>query len=289
MMATEHTAFLYPFLDPQEDNGDDRDSSPRAGADRDDRARRDGGHRRSGQRDDGQDTGGRDARGRKEGRGDTGGRGDTLGALLVELADSARAKARESVRLQRATLRECAGSIAATAAEMAHRFARGGRMYTFGNGGSATDAATLAELFSRPPHGRPLPAWSLAADQAVVTALGNDVGFERVFARQLIAHAGPNDIAVALSTSGDSSNLLAGLAEAGRRGALTVGFAGYDGGRFAADGVVDRCFVVHSQSVHRIQESHALLGHHLWAATQRRMADHPAAPPMSPMAGENAR
>lgn len=194
-------------------------------------------------------------------------------ALLADLAGSALAKARESAALQSATLSACAGSLAAAGAEMARRFAAGGRMYTFGNGGSSTDAATLADLFSRPPYGRPLPAWSLAADQAVVTALGNDVGFDLVFSRQLIAHSDERDIAVAMSASGNSADLTEALAEAGRRGLLTVGFAGYDGGRFATGGVTDICLAVRSQSVHRIQEAQALLGYRLWVTVQRNMRE----------------
>ena len=110
------------------------------------------------------------------------------------------------------------------------------------------------------------PAWSLTADQAIVTALGNDVGFELVFARQLIARAKAGDIAIAMSTSGNSPNLLTALAEARQRGLYTIGFAGYDGGAFADNPNVDACFVVRSQSVHRIQESQALLGYQLWLA-----------------------
>lgn len=193
-------------------------------------------------------------------------------SLLVDLAASARAKAAESATLQQSTLAECGELVAAAGAAMAERFARGGRMYTFGNGGSSTDAATLADLFSRPAHGRAVPAWSLAADQAVVTALGNDVGFDLVFSRQIIAHSSNSDVAVALSTSGNSNDLLVALAEAKRRGLLTIGFAGYDGGQFATDGSVDFCFVVRSQSVHRIQESQALLGYQLWATVQRHLA-----------------
>ena len=78
---------------------------------------------------------------------------------------------------------------------MAARFARGGRLYTFGNGGSATDAEMTAEMFRHPISGRPLPAWPLVDDRAVLTALANDVGFELVFSRQLIAHARADDIA----------------------------------------------------------------------------------------------
>ena len=109
--------------------------------------------------------------------------------------------------------------------------------------GSCTDSATFAGLFARPPIGKPLPAWSLTADQAIITALGNDVGFELVFARQLIARAKAGDIAVAMSTSGNSPNLLAALAEARRRGLYTIGFAGYGGGAFLNNPDVDACFV----------------------------------------------
>lgn len=197
------------------------------------------------------------------------------GSLLADLAASARAKARESAMLQRATLAEWADQLTACAAAMADRFAARGRMYAFGNGGSSTDCATLVTLFTRPPAGRGLPALSLAADQAVVTALGNDVGFDLVFSRQLIAHTSPQgstDIAVAFSTSGSSRDLMAALREARGRGLLTVGFAGYSGGEMAAPGAADYCFVVRSQSVHRIQESQALLGYQLWALVQEELA-----------------
>ena len=189
-------------------------------------------------------------------------------ALLTDLTQSALAKAAESVALRRSTLESCAGLINRAGAEMARRFAAGGRLFAFGNSGSSTDASTFAALFSQPPTGQPLPAWSLTADQAILTALGNDVGFDLVFARQLIARAGSGDIAVAMSTSGNSSDLLLALREARSRGMYTVGFAGYDGGDFVANPDVDVCFVVRSQSVHRIQESQALLGYQLWVAVQ---------------------
>jgi D-sedoheptulose 7-phosphate isomerase len=204
------------------------------------------------------------------------------GTLLAELATSARAKTAESAALQQATLAASADRVAACGAAMAERFAAGGRLYAFGNGGSSTDCATFATLFASPPTGSPassptgalpayraLPALNLVADQAVVTALGNDVGFDLVFSRQIIAHAAARDIAVAFSTSGSSRDLMAALREAHGRGLLTVGLAGYDGGEMAASGDVDYCFVVRSQSIHRIQESQALIGHHLWASTQR--------------------
>jgi D-sedoheptulose 7-phosphate isomerase len=193
------------------------------------------------------------------------------GSLLRDLAASARAKAAESAALRAATLETSAGLMQRAAAEMARRFIAGGRLFAFGNGGSSTDAATLAALFAHPPAGTPLPAWSLTADQAILTALGNDVGFELVFARQLIARGDGGDIAVAMSTSGRSHDLTAGFREARKRGMLTIGFAGYDGGEFASSSDVDVCFVVASQSVHRIQEAQALLGYRLWAAVQEGM------------------
>jgi D-sedoheptulose 7-phosphate isomerase len=194
-------------------------------------------------------------------------------SLLDDLAASARAKAAESAALRRATLEANESLVATAAAEMARRFAEGGRLFTFGNGGSSTDATTLAALFARPPTGSPLPAWSLTTDQAILTALGNDVGFELVFARQLIARARQGDVAIAMSTSGSSPDLMVALREARRRGLYTVGFAGYDGGSFATSPDVDVCLVVRSQSVHRIQEAQALLGYQLWDSVARQGAE----------------
>ena len=189
--------------------------------------------------------------------------------LLEDLARSAQAKWRQSSKLRDATLSQSEAQLRATAAAMAERFAAGGRLFTFGNGGSATDAEAVAHLYTEPPWGRPLPARSLAEDQAVMTALGNDVGFELVFSRQLIAHGRRHDIAMGFSTSGNSDNLMRAFAEARKQGMLTVGIAGTDGGRMAAEGSpVEKCFVVRSDSVHRIQESQAALNHALWEAVQ---------------------
>lgn len=191
-------------------------------------------------------------------------------SLLADLAASAQAKAAESLAVRRATLAANADLLNRAATELAARFTAGGRMFTFGNGGSSTDCTTLSELFARPPVGNPLPAWSLTTDQAILTALGNDVGFELVFARQLIARATSGDIAVAMSTSGNSPNLLKALGEARQRGLYTIGFAGYEGGAFAHNPDVDICFTVASQSVHRIQEAQALLAYRLWLAVQEK-------------------
>jgi D-sedoheptulose 7-phosphate isomerase len=144
-------------------------------------------------------------------------------------------------------------------------------LFAFGNGGSATDAASVAALFATPPHGRPLPARNLAEDPAILTALGNDVGFELVFSRQLIAHARPDDIALGLSTSGGSRNVLTAMREARSRGLLTVGMAGYGGGELARSPDVQHCLIVEADSVHRIQETQDALACALWIAVLERL------------------
>ena len=196
-------------------------------------------------------------------------------ALLVDLAESARGKMAQSRELQLSTLSRCADVVETLATEMAARFARGGRLYTFGNGGSATDAEMTAEMFRHPISGRPLPAWPLVEDRAVLTALANDVGFELVFSRQLIAHARPDDIAMGLSTSGNSNNVMHAFAEAKHRGLLTIGLAGYNGGAMADNDKVDYCLVVRSDSVHRIQEAQDALVFELWSVIQRHLATPP--------------
>jgi D-sedoheptulose 7-phosphate isomerase len=188
--------------------------------------------------------------------------------LLADLARSAREKIAQSRALRTSTLEHCGGQLGRAGAAIAHRFNAGGRLFAFGNGGSATDAEGAVDLFRRPPRGKPLPAMSLVDDRAVLTALANDVGFDLVFSRQIIAHAQRGDIAVGFSTSGDSRNVLQGLEEASRRGLLTVGFSGYDGGAMAASAATAHCLVVRSESVHRIQEAQNALMLRLWSLVQ---------------------
>jgi D-sedoheptulose 7-phosphate isomerase len=189
-------------------------------------------------------------------------------SLLRDLAASADAKAAESRQLRTATLEGCAPVLDALAVAMAGRFETGGRLFSFGNGGSATDAAGVAALFRCPPWGVSLPAASLAADEAVITALGNDVGFDLIFSRQLMARSRPGDMVLGLSTSGNSTNLLAAFAEGRRRGLLTVGSAGYAGGQMAACADVDHCLVAPGDSIHRIQETQAALIFAVWSRVQ---------------------
>jgi D-sedoheptulose 7-phosphate isomerase len=191
------------------------------------------------------------------------------GALMTELVMSAQAKMQESASLRAATLERCGDQLERAAVGMAERFARGGRLFSFGNGGSATDAQGTAELFRHPPYGTPLPALSLVDDQAVLTALSNDVGFELVFSRQLIAHASEFDMAIGFSTSGDSVDMLRAFEEAARRGALTVGLCGYEGSGMAVSDAIHHSLVVRSDSVHRIQEVQDALTLALWESVQR--------------------
>jgi D-sedoheptulose 7-phosphate isomerase len=198
------------------------------------------------------------------------GRGD-LTAVLDQVRASTVAKAAEIGELRRAVGERDGARIEACARQCAARFAAGGRLFAFGNGGSATDAAQLTTLFLCAG----IPAFGLANDTSVVTALANDVGSEVIFARQLAAFGGRDDIAVGLSTSGNSENLVRAFDEASRRGMLTIGLAGYDGGRMAELDSIDYLFVVPSSSVHRIQEAQTTIYQVLWELTAEEVSHVP--------------
>jgi len=191
-----------------------------------------------------------------------------LADVLAEVRASTVAKTEEIAGLRRAIAARESARLANCAEDMAARFAAGGRLFAFGNGGSATDAQELATLFLNPGEGRTaLPAFGLANDTSVVTALCNDIDVGVVFARQLAAFGRREDIAVGLSTSGNSDNLLRAFAEASRRGMLGIGLAGYEGGRMAEVDSIDYLFVAPSSSVHRIQEAQTTVYHILWELT----------------------
>ena len=203
-----------------------------------------------------------------------------LTTVLDQVRASTVAKAAEIGELRRAVGARDGERIAECAREAAARFGAGGRLFAFGNGGSATDAQQLVTLFLNPGPiegraARPLPALGLANDTSVVTALCNDIGVEVVFARQLAAFGGRNDIAVGLSTSGNSANLLRAFDEASRRGMLTIGLAGYDGGKMAELDSIDYLFVVPSSSVHRIQEAQTTIYQVLWELTVEEVSHVP--------------
>jgi D-sedoheptulose 7-phosphate isomerase len=192
-----------------------------------------------------------------------------LPAVLEEVRRSTVAKAGEITELRRVISAIDGGRLLACAADAAARFAAGGRLLAFGNGGSATDAQELATLFLNPGGtSRPLPALGLANDTSVVTALCNDIGVDVIFARQVAAFGRAGDIAVGLSTSGNSDNLLRAFDEASRRGLLTIGLAGYEGGKMAELDSIDYLFVAPSASVHRIQEAQTTVYHVLWELIQ---------------------
>ena len=201
-----------------------------------------------------------------------------LDAVLEQVRQSTVAKAGEITELRRVIGARDGARLMACAADAAARFAAGGRLLAFGNGGSATDAQQLATTFLNPGGtdpsgtGRPLPALGLASDTSVVTALCNDIGVDVVFARQIAAFGRRDDIAVGLSTSGNSENLLRAFDEASRRGLLTVGLAGYEGGKMAELDSIDYLFVAPSSSVHRIQEAQTTVYHVLWELIQQSLA-----------------
>src|SRR5262249_7599551 len=189
-------------------------------------------------------------------------------AVLDEVRRSTVAKAGEITELRRVIADRDGARLEDCARDVAGRFAAGGRLLAFGNGGSATDAQQLATLFMNPGgDATPLPALRLSNDTSVLTALCNDSGVDVVFARQIGAFGRATDIAIGLSTSGNSDNLLRAFDEASRRGLLTIGIAGYEGGKMAELDSLDYLFVAPSSSVHRIQEAQTTIYHVLWELT----------------------
>jgi D-sedoheptulose 7-phosphate isomerase len=173
-------------------------------------------------------------------------------------------KARESAEVKLQFAERNAERIEACARALAERFRARGRLFVAGNGGSACDAEHVAVEFVHPILERrlALPAFALTTAGATLTAIGNDADFSAVFERQIDLLAGPADALLAISTSGASANVNRALALARRRGMLTIGFAGRDGGRMVD--ACEHCFVVGAWSIHRVQETHTLLLHLLW-------------------------
>lgn len=167
-------------------------------------------------------------------------------------------------------LSEAGAEVIATVAQhVIEAYRQGNKVVLFGNGGSAADAQHIAgELVGRYLQDRPaLPAIALTTDTSILTAVANDYGYARVFARQVEALVAPGDVVIAISTSGSSENVLAGAAAASAKGAITVGLTGHDGGRLRD--AVDHCVVVPSKSTPRIQEAHITIGHILCDLVER--------------------
>ncbi|MDQ3175072.1 MAG: SIS domain-containing protein [Acidobacteriota bacterium] len=189
--------------------------------------------------------------------------------LMEQLGFSLLEKARESVDVKTRFFKVNKEGIIAASLQLAKAFHRGRKLLVCGNGGSATDAQHVAVEFMHPiTIGRKaLPAISLTNDMAMVTAVANDVGFDDVFSRQIIALGSEGDILLGISTSGNSENLMQAFATARRMKLGTMGFAGDDGGKMvemSARGLLDHCFTVPTSSIHRIQETHVALYHIMW-------------------------
>jgi D-sedoheptulose 7-phosphate isomerase len=173
--------------------------------------------------------------------------------VLTAFADSARVKQQFA--------HDHADRIVQVATLIANAFRNGNKVLLFGNGGSSTDAAHIAaEFVGRYQRERmPLPAIALATDIAAITCIANDYGYEELFARQVRAHGRQGDIAIGISTSGNSPNVLKGVEAARDSGLITIAWTGANGGKLA--GLVDYPFIVPSTVTSRIQESHITLGH----------------------------
>lgn len=187
-----------------------------------------------------------------------------LTAILDDVRASTLQKAAEIATMRRAFIAEQQDELVLAAQKMAHAFQNGGQLLTMGNGGSATDAQDMAADFLNPSQGYlSLPAHHLTSDSSILTAVGNDVGFDNIFVRQVIAFGRPNDILVGFSTSGQSTNLLTAFAQAKKLGLITIGITGYGGGAMA-QASLHSCLIVRSTYIPRIQEVHATIYHTLW-------------------------
>jgi D-sedoheptulose 7-phosphate isomerase len=180
--------------------------------------------------------------------------GDVAASILMKVEDDALLRARVAG--------DESDAIGDAILAIRDRLQRGGKLILFGNGGSATDANDWAIDCVAPPAGyRPIPALSLSIEPANITAIANDVGNDVIFVRQLIAHAHRDDVAIGISTSGGSRNVVAALEEARKRRLLTVGLLGYDGGEIKRRALADHCIVVASDYIPRIQEVQASIYH----------------------------
>ena len=182
--------------------------------------------------------------------------------LVSEVAASIRMKVQDDSMLRAQVAHEQAEQISNAAVAIHERLLRGGKLILFGNGGSATDANDWAIDCVLPPSGyHPVPAVSLSLEPANISAIANDVGTDVIFLRQLIAHARPEDIAIGISTSGGSRNIIMALEEARKRNLLTVALLGYDGGEIKRRQLADFPIVVQCDYIPRIQEVQASIYH----------------------------
>jgi D-sedoheptulose 7-phosphate isomerase len=192
-------------------------------------------------------------------------------------AEIVRANIERSIEVHTRLIAECLDAIVAGADALVSAYRTGHKAVFFGNGGSAADAQHLAaEFVGRYLLQRdPMPALALNANSSAVTAIGNDYGYDQVFARQLQAFAVPGDVAVAISTSGNSPSVIEAVRCARRMKVFTLGLTGASGGQLR--GLVDVLIAVPSEETPRIQECHILIGHSLSDAVERAVTAENAA------------
>lgn len=191
------------------------------------------------------------------------------------LLESIKQKSADSVSVKEKFFAENARKMVEIARAIASVYESGGKLLTMGNGGSSCDAEHIAVEFQHPvTAGRPaLTAINLVCDTAMMTAVGNDVGFAHIFTRQIIAQGKKGDAVIGISTSGNSENLINAYGKAKEIGLTTIGLAGGDGGQMKTSSSVDFCLVVPSDSIHRIQECHVAIYHILWDLVHTLLAD----------------
>jgi D-sedoheptulose 7-phosphate isomerase len=204
-----------------------------------------------------------------------------LEAVISDVRRSVEMKAQEVGTLREQTLRENGGALRRAAGALRSGFDAGGKLLALGNGGSATDAMDAVADFRFPPRPgwRPRPALDLTEDPAILTAIANDIGVEEIFQRQVIAYGHAGDALLALSTSGNSGNVILALEEARRRGLHTVAMVGYDGGRVESERLADEVIVTRSQHIPRIQEAQASAYHTLRELVESRTEQDKASTP----------
>jgi D-sedoheptulose 7-phosphate isomerase len=191
------------------------------------------------------------------------------------LMESVSQKSAHSTQTVSAFFSNHGAEVIQAARSIAEVYRNKGRLFTMGNGGSSCDASHIAVEFQHPVTvGREaLPAINLVNDAAMMTAVGNDVGFEHIFVRQIIAQAKAGDGLIGTSTSGNSDNLLAAFSKAREMGLTTIALTGSDGGQMAKSKAIDHCLCVETDSIHRVQECHVVIYHILWDLVHTLLAD----------------
>jgi D-sedoheptulose 7-phosphate isomerase len=187
-----------------------------------------------------------------------------LEPVLENVCRSALMKAAEIDVLRGQTLTENSEELLAAARALRQSLERGGKLLALGNGGSATDAMdVVADFRACGPQGGARPAIDLTEDSAILTAIANDIGIDAIFSRQVIAYGLSGDVLLALSTSGNSRNVIDALGQARKQGLATIALVGYDGGRVAAESLADHVVITRSEHIPRIQEAQASAYHAL--------------------------